>query len=550
VSRSAEHYAHRLMKRFLIGAIAATLTLGTVTTRAIAVPPAGGPLPSCSVVCVSVSDATILEGDSGTRTMTFAVTLSQLVGTSVTVQYRLVSGSATGAKAPGAGIDFNNKNGAVTTLTFLANKVSHPISVTVYGDTVAEPDENFRVILSNPSSGVRLARPLGIGTIVDDDSAGVGTHLGVGDASVVEGDSGTGRAIAMPITLSSPSTSAVTLTYTVTGDSAQYGKTAVGGADFGGRTAGTIIFSVGSKGFTPVIKNLNVPVWPDTSLESDESFTVAISATSLPTGVSITRATGTGTIIDDDAIPTAEPVPSSMAALGDSITRAFDACANFGECLSAVWATGTDPLVDSQYSRLLAANPGIAGNAHNDAVSGATMSDLQGQATSAVGQGVDYVTIEMGGNDACTSTEAQMTSTATYQSQFQTAMTTLEDGLANVRVLVAAVPDIERLWFVAHTNANAIAIWNQFGICQSMLANPTSTAQTDIDRRDRVRQRVIDYNTALATVCAQYSNCRFDGDVFSQPFEIGDVSSIDYFHPSFTGQTMLATTTYAAGWNW
>jgi hypothetical protein len=52
-------------------------------------------------------------------------------------------------------------------------------------------------------------------------------------------------------------------------------------------------------------------------------------------------------------------------------------------------------------------------------------------------------------------------------------------------------------------------------------------------------------------VCAQYANCRFDGNTtFSFPFELPDVSTIDYFHPSQQGQTMLALGTYAAGWNW
>jgi hypothetical protein len=144
-----------------------------------------------------------------------------------------------------------------------------------------------------------------------------------------------------------------------------------------------------------------------------------------------------------------------------------------------------------------------------------------------------------------------MTPVATYQSQFQQAMTTLENGLPSVRVFVASVPDIKRLWFVAKDTANARAVWSYASICQSMLANPLSTSQADNDRRDRVRQRVIDYNTALATVCAQYTNCRFDGNVlFNTPFELGDVSSIDYFHPSFNGQAGFAITTYGAGWNW
>jgi lysophospholipase L1-like esterase len=543
--------------RVVTGAIVTALALGTVATRAVAGPPLTGPFPSCSVPCISIGDATMLEGDTGTRAMGFTVTLSRPATTQVTVQYRIVNGSATGSNKPGAGIDFNSKNGAIGTLTFKVGAsgitpVARPVSVPVYGDTAVESDETLRVILSNPTGGARLARALGIGTIVDDDSAGTDTHIGVSDASTIEGDVQTGRSIAFAVTLSRPATSSFTLSYAVAGVTAQWGKTATtAGADFGGKTSGTMTFTVAGNGLTPIVKKLSIPIWPGTGLEPDETFTFTVSAASLPAGVSILRATGTGTIIDDDATPTTEPAPAAMAALGDSITRAFDACSQFGDCAARSWSTGTDVAVDSQYSRILAVNPAIAGHGNNDAVSGATMSNLQGQASNAVGQQVDYVTIEMGGNDACTSSEATMTPVATYQSQFQQAMTTLENGLPNARIFVASVPDIKRLWFVAKDNASARNVWSFAGICQSMLANPQSTDQADVDRRDRVRQRVVDFNTALATVCAQYANCRFDGNiVFDTPFELGDVSSIDYFHPSFNGQTLLAIGTYGAGWNW
>ena len=342
------------------------------------------------------------------------------------------------------------------------------------------------------------------------------------------------------------------MNYTVTSTSAQYGKTAaVPGADYGGKPSGTINFALGTHG-TPVVKRISVPIWPDTNLESpDETVTLTISAASLPTGVSITRAAGTGTIIDDDATPTTSPVPNSMAVMGDSISRGFDASASFGECVAENWSTGTDPAVDSQYSRILAANPAIAGHAFNDAVSGATESNLAGQAANAVSQNVDYITIEMGGNDACKSTEAAMTPVATYQSQFQQAMTTITNGLPNARVFVASVPDVKQLWVVGHDDPAALNAWSTFGICQSLLANPQSTAQADVDRRDAVQQRVIDYNTALAAVCAQYANCRFDGNlIFDTKFALSDVSALDFFHPSLSGQAELAVGTYAVGWNW
>ena len=80
-----------------------------------------------------------------------------------------------------------------------------------------------------------------------------------------------------------------------------------------------------------------------------------------------------------------------------------------------------------------------------------------------------------------------------------------------------------------------------------MLANPTSTAQADVERRERVRQRNIDFNTALWEVCALYVRCRFDNnDVFNWQFVASDVSTFDYFHLSIAGQTALASVTWDA----
>jgi len=541
----------------LVCALAACISVGSITARAGATPPLTGPYPACSVPCFSIADASVMEGDSASRTVMFEVSLSQPSPTAVSVQYRVVGGTALGSTNHSAGIDFNNQKSVTKTLLFPVlgtgvTATNKTVSVAVWGDTTSEPNEDFRVLLTNPSAGTRLSRAAAIGTILDDDSAGPGTHIGVGDTAVVEGNTGTApRHLSFPITLSSPATSAFTLNYTLTSSNATWALKATAGADWGGKTTGVLKFPLGTHG-TPVLKRVSVPVWPDTSLETpDETITLTVSSPSLPSGVTITRASGTGTIVDDDAAPTTEPVPNSMAALGDSITRGFDACPNFGECVASNWSTGTDPSVDSQYSRILAVNPNIAGHVFNDAVSGATESNLVAQATNAVNQNVDYITIEMGGNDACKSTEAQMTPVATYQSQFQAAMNTITTGLPNARIFVASVPDIKQLWFVGKDSAAAQNIWSTFGICQSMVANPTSTAQTDVDRRDRVQQRVIDYNTALATVCAQFTHCRFDNNlIFDSKFALSDVSSTDYFHPSLAGQTELAIETYGVGWNW
>jgi lysophospholipase L1-like esterase len=243
----------------------------------------------------------------------------------------------------------------------------------------------------------------------------------------------------------------------------------------------------------------------------------------------------------------APPLPSSMAAIGDSITQAFDVCCIYGDHPGKSWSTGTDQgdTILSQYERILASNPAIAGNGHNDAVTGATMADAAGQAATAVSQQVQYVTILMGANDACTSSIDTMTSVADFQARFQAAMDTLEAGLpADAHVFVASVPNVYRLWKVLHTNLLAQAVWAAAQICQSLL----STSNTEQERRT-VALRVRDFNTVLAAVCAQYANCLYDGStVFNFAFKASQVSTLDYFHPSVYGQTALARVTWTASW--
>jgi lysophospholipase L1-like esterase len=238
--------------------------------------------------------------------------------------------------------------------------------------------------------------------------------------------------------------------------------------------------------------------------------------------------------------------PSSMASLGDSITRGFNAAGWFADWPDRSWSTGSHSAVNSHYSRLLAHNKKL--KAYNNARSGAKMGELPTQASSTVSQGAEYVTILMGANDACTSTEAQMTPVADFTAQFRTAMDTLAAQSSQPKVLVASIPDLYRLYLVGKDSSSARSAWSAYNICQSMLANPLSTDQADEDRRARVRQRVIEFNSALAEVCGTYAFCKFDGDaVFGYPFTLDQLSTWDYFHPNTTGQAVLAEVTYQVG---
>jgi lysophospholipase L1-like esterase len=243
----------------------------------------------------------------------------------------------------------------------------------------------------------------------------------------------------------------------------------------------------------------------------------------------------------------APPLPDSIAGIGDSITRAFDVCCWYGDHPAQSWSTGGMPFdgISSHYERILVRNPGVAGHNLNDARTGARMRDAQGQAQAAVGQGARYVTILMGANDACTSSAATMTSVADFRAQFTATMGTLASGMpAGSHVFVASIPNVYRLWQVFRGNAAAQLVWFGAQICPSML----SLSNTEADRQ-AVLARIEAFNGVLADVCGSYAFCRYDGGaVFGYAFTSDQVSKLDYFHPSLSGQSALASITWQKSW--
>ena len=252
------------------------------------------------------------------------------------------------------------------------------------------------------------------------------------------------------------------------------------------------------------------------------------------------------------ADPAVTGYPGSIAATGDSITQAYDADSLFppGVRPQYSWAAGNSSKVNSLYLRILAAHPAIAGHAFNDSVTGANMIDLTGQVGSAITQHAQEVTILLGANDVCTSSVSTMTSVTDFRSQFVAGMRKLSLGLPNARIYVVSIPSVYRLWSVLKGNSAARAVWSTAHICQSMLANPLSTAAADVDRRATVLQRETDFTTQLRQVCAVYVHCRFDGGaVFNYPFVAADANTLDYFHPSITGQATLASVAWSHGFD-
>ena len=238
--------------------------------------------------------------------------------------------------------------------------------------------------------------------------------------------------------------------------------------------------------------------------------------------------------------------PAAVAALGDSITRAYGLCQGWGDCPRSSWATGTDRAVDSHLARLVA--DGARPEVHNLAISGATVAAFDAQARRAVATGADYVTVLIGANDACAYSELAMTPTRRFADSFAAGIATLTSGLPDARILVLSIPDLHRLWEVGREDARAVETWTRMGVCRAMLANPTSTAAEDRRRRARVRDQVVAYNEVMAALCARHEQCRWDREaVFETPFTLESVNPRDYWHPSVAGQRQLAEVAWTAG---
>jgi lysophospholipase L1-like esterase len=241
--------------------------------------------------------------------------------------------------------------------------------------------------------------------------------------------------------------------------------------------------------------------------------------------------------------PTPTPVlelPASMAALGDSITRAAQADGTLGDQPENSWSTGQGTLVDSLANRISALS-GSPVTATNVAVSGAVSADLVDQAAAAVATDAEFVTVLAGNNDVCNSgSVAALPSPAGYSANVRDALEVLTRGLPESKVLLVSMPSIEGLYVAAKGDPAATQAWGSYGVCPVALADPGSTDEADVQRRQAVEARVTEMNAALANVAAAFDNVLFDGGRAQRvTFDLPELSSFDYFHPSVTGQNLL-----------
>ena len=111
---------------------------------------------------VTIADAELLEGDSGTRALEFTVSLSEAVDERVELLYSTWNDSAVG------GSDFVEASNVSFFLA--AGQLSKSLSIVINGDTIPEENERFQVSLSVVGGApVAIGDGAAWGTITNDD---------------------------------------------------------------------------------------------------------------------------------------------------------------------------------------------------------------------------------------------------------------------------------------------------------------------------------------------------------------------------------------------
>lgn len=233
---------------------------------------------------LSVDDVSALEGDSGTKLFNFTVTLGTVSHLTVAANFATVPGTA----------DLNDFVPTSGVLTFAPGETTKTIPVTINGDFNFESNEQFAVNLSG-STNSTIIKPLGTGTILNDDAQGGFVKFNQSNYAVSE----SGGSINIVVNRTNNVSGAATVDYAISETGAPsncgtFNGLASSRCDFT-TVAGTLSFAAGE-----TQKTFPVLISRDSFVEGAETFTVNLSN---PTGGAVlaTPFGSTVTINDDNS---------------------------------------------------------------------------------------------------------------------------------------------------------------------------------------------------------------------------------------------------------
>jgi hypothetical protein len=229
---------------------------------------------SAALPAISVGDASIIEGNAGTKDMWFTVKLSQASAQ----QQQAVLHTFEYGFIPANVADYQQSQ---LVATFGPGVTSVVVAVPIKGDVTDEYDETFGLKVTSHSVMVSVADGTGVGTIKDDDAA---PFLSINDVAKKEGTGGI-TPFVFTAKLSAPSGKLVKVNAVGQSASAHIPDDL---------TAGPATLSF-SPGVTAV--NYTAHVNGDSQFEATEYFRVLLDT---PLNASIADNMGAGTITNDD----------------------------------------------------------------------------------------------------------------------------------------------------------------------------------------------------------------------------------------------------------
>jgi Ca2+-binding RTX toxin-like protein len=222
---------------------------------------------------ISVGDVVVDESANVAR---FVVSLDRASTSTVTVNYGTANDTAT------AGQDYQAVSG---TLSFAPGEVTKTITVNLVNDSLAETDESFQMLLSNPGNAT-IADGIGAAMIGRSDTAPVSQpQILVNPVIDSEGDTYSD----FIVQLSAPSLNEVRVNYSTANG------TAVGNSDVIGQV-GTLVFAPGE-----TTKTIRLLLLNDTTVEQTEGYWLDLSGA---VNATIPQTRTAGTIIDNDGATT------------------------------------------------------------------------------------------------------------------------------------------------------------------------------------------------------------------------------------------------------
>lgn len=230
-------------------------------------------------ISIVATDASKAEGNSGSTAFTFTITRSGALDQPKTVDWAVIGRGA----HPVDGDDFEFGSLPSGSLVLPAGQASVTLTINVRGDVLAEHDEGFSVVLSNPASGLVIDQASADGLIIADDVVIDVTA----PAAQAEGDDGQTTWFDFVLTRSGKLSGTETINWSVAGIGANPAS-----ADDFLQTSGSVTFAAGQEQLT-----IRVPVRGDYSGEANEDFRLSLSSAD---GVVFTQATADATIMNDD----------------------------------------------------------------------------------------------------------------------------------------------------------------------------------------------------------------------------------------------------------